>query len=147
MNKKKYMKPLLEIEEMKLQSLVALSFDEGTTNKMEELPPVQFDWDNMPDEITTDSPQECIDAISQLMLYCGHAHDMNYSVSGSGAYSYLIPQRVPMYFGYANTMHYVYRKSYSEQEWDSLLVKELVNNLCTTPDGRKDKEHGKTRND
>jgi hypothetical protein len=35
MNKKKYMKPLLEIEEMKLQSLVALSFDEGTTNKME----------------------------------------------------------------------------------------------------------------
>lgn len=100
----------------------------GTTNKMEELPPVQFDWDNMPDEITTDSPQECIDAISQLMLYCGHAHDMNYSVSGSGAYSYLIPQRVPMYFGYANTMHYVYRKSYSEQEWDSLLVKELVNN-------------------
>jgi hypothetical protein len=35
MNKKKYMKPLLEIEEMKLQSLVALSFDEGTTNTME----------------------------------------------------------------------------------------------------------------
>lgn len=35
MNKKKYIKPLLEIEEMKLQSLIALSFDEGTTNKME----------------------------------------------------------------------------------------------------------------
>ena len=35
MSKKKYVKPLLEIEEMKLQSLVALSFDDGTTNTME----------------------------------------------------------------------------------------------------------------
>lgn len=99
-----------------------------TTNKMEELPPTLFDWENMPDEITMDSPQECIDAIAELMLYCGQAHEMKYTSSGSGAYSYLIPQRIPMYFGYANTMHYVYRKSYTEQEWDSLLVKELVNN-------------------
>jgi hypothetical protein len=35
MNKKKYMKPLLEIEEMKLQAIIALSFDDGTTNTME----------------------------------------------------------------------------------------------------------------
>ena len=35
MNKKKYMKPLLEIEEMKLQSMIALSFSDGTTNTME----------------------------------------------------------------------------------------------------------------
>ena len=44
MNKKKYMKPLLEIEEMKLQSLVALSFDEGTTNKMESKS-IYFDYE------------------------------------------------------------------------------------------------------
>jgi hypothetical protein len=35
MNKKKYTKPLLEIEEMKLQSIIALSFDDGTTTTME----------------------------------------------------------------------------------------------------------------
>ena len=35
MSKKKYVKPLLEIEEMKLQSLIALSFGDGTTDKME----------------------------------------------------------------------------------------------------------------
>ncbi len=35
MNKKKYSKPLLLIEEMKLQSLIALSFGDGTTDKME----------------------------------------------------------------------------------------------------------------
>ena len=35
MNKKKYIKPLLETEEMKLQSMIALSFGDGTTNTME----------------------------------------------------------------------------------------------------------------
>ena len=108
------------------------SIPEYTTSSskinMPELAPTKFDWENMPDEITSDSPQEYIDAIAELMLYCGQAHNMNYMSSGSGAYSYLIPERLPMYFGYANTMHYVYRKSYTEQEWDSLLIKELVNN-------------------
>ena len=103
-----------------------------TTNsskiKMPELEGKQFNWDNMPDEITADSPQDYIDAISELMLYVGQAHDMNYMSSGSGAYTTLIPTRLPKYFGYANTMHYVYRRSYTEQEWDSLLVKELINN-------------------
>ena len=96
--------------------------------KMPELAPTKFDWENMPDEIDSDSPQEYIDAIAELMLYCGQAHNMNYMSSGSSAYTFLIPERLPLYFGYANTMHYVYRKAYSEQEWDSLLVKELVNN-------------------
>jgi hypothetical protein len=35
MDKKKYTKPLLEVEEMKLQSIIALSFGDGTTNTME----------------------------------------------------------------------------------------------------------------
>lgn len=35
MNKKKYTKPFLIIEDMKLQSLIALSFGDGTTDKME----------------------------------------------------------------------------------------------------------------
>jgi hypothetical protein len=39
MNKQKYIKPLLSIEDLKLLSLIAgsvdVSFDEGTTNKME----------------------------------------------------------------------------------------------------------------
>lgn len=35
MSKKKYAKPLLEIEDIKLQSLIALSFGDGTTNTME----------------------------------------------------------------------------------------------------------------
>lgn len=35
MNKKKYIKPILEIENMKLPSMIALSFGDGTTDAME----------------------------------------------------------------------------------------------------------------
>ena len=35
MNKKKYIEPLLEVEDMKLQTIIALSFGDGTTNSME----------------------------------------------------------------------------------------------------------------
>lgn len=35
MNKKKYAKPYLLIGEMKLKSIIALSFGDGTTDKME----------------------------------------------------------------------------------------------------------------
>lgn len=35
MNKKEYIKPLLEIEDIKPQSIVALSFGDGTTDTMD----------------------------------------------------------------------------------------------------------------
>lgn len=93
---------------------------------MPALPATTFDWDNMPDELSEDSAQECIDAVAKLMLYCGQATDMNYTPSGSGAFTYTIPERLPLYFNYPSTMHYVYRQSYDEQGWDSLLVSELI---------------------
>lgn len=49
MNKKKYMKPLLEIEEMKLHSLIALSFDDGTTTTMESKS-TYFDYNEEEDD-------------------------------------------------------------------------------------------------
>ncbi len=99
---------------------------QNTTITMSALSPTSFDWDNMPDELTEDTPQECIDEVSKLMLYCGQATDMNYTPSGSGAFTYKIPERLPLYFDYPSTMHYVYRQSYDEQGWDELLVGELL---------------------
>lgn len=96
--------------------------------QMPELAATTFDWSKMPDILTEDSPQAEIDEVAKLMLYCGQATDMNYTPSGSGAYSYKIPDRLPLYFGYPKTMHYLYRESYNEAEWDSLLVRELLNN-------------------
>ena len=96
--------------------------------RMPSLPITTFNWSNMPDELDSSSPQAKIDEVAKLMLYCGQATDMNYAPNGSGAFSYLIPDRLPKYFGYPSTMHYLYREAYNEHEWDSLLVKELLNN-------------------
>ena len=95
---------------------------------MPRLPATLFDWNNMPDELNAASSQNSINAVAKLMLYCGQATKMNYCADGSGAYSYLIPDCLPKYFGYPKTMHYVYRESYDEQQWDSLLINELRNN-------------------
>ena len=94
---------------------------------MPELPATTFNWSKMPDNLTEDTPQDEIDEVAKLMLYCGQATDMNYTPNGSGAYTYKIPDRLPQYFGYPKTMHYLYRDSYDELEWDSLLVNELTN--------------------
>jgi hypothetical protein len=94
---------------------------------MPQLPATTFNWDDMPDELDEEtSPQSSIDEVAKLMLYCGQATDMNYTAEGSGAFTYKIPDRLPKYFGYPATMHYVYRQSYDEQGWDSLLVSELL---------------------
>ena len=93
--------------------------------KMPALPTTKFNWDLMPDALDSIASQASIDEVGKLMLYCGQATDMNYAPNGSGAFSYLIPERLPKYFGYPSTMHYVYRESYDEHGWDSLLVNEL----------------------
>lgn len=95
--------------------------------EMPELPETTFDWEKMPDEVTDETPQESIDELAKLMLYCGQAAKMDYTASGSGAYTDILSQRLPEYFNYAKTIHYVQRRSYTEHEWDSLLVRELVN--------------------
>ena len=94
---------------------------------MPRLSATLFDWNNMPDELNAGSSQTSINAVAKLMLYCGQATSMNYCADGSGAYTYIIPDRLPRYFGYPQTMHYVYRQSYDEQQWDSLLINELRN--------------------
>ena len=95
---------------------------------MPELPATTFDWSKMPNTLDENSPQECIDEVAKLMLYCGQAVDMAYAATGSGGATWILPERMPEYFGFPATMHYVYRQAYSEQQWDSLLINELKQN-------------------
>jgi len=109
-------------------SLAIPAYKTRTTNlNVPALPATNFDWDKMPDLIDTDSDQESIDEVAKLMRYCGQATSMNYNTTGSGAYTYYIPDRLPLYFGFPNTIHYEYREAYDEAEWEALLVAELKN--------------------
>ena len=109
-------------------SLAIPAYKTRTTNlNVPALPATTFDWDKMPDELTVDSNPDEIKEVAKLMRYCGQATSMNYNTSGSGAYTYYIPERLPLYFGYPNTVHYEYREAYDETAWDELLVAELLN--------------------
>ena len=107
-------------------SLAIPSYKTRTTNlTVPALPATSFDWDDMPDQLTADSAPESIEAVAKLMRYCGQATSMNYNTTGSGAYTFYIPERLPLYFSYPNTIHYEYREAYDEEAWEELLVGEL----------------------
>lgn len=102
-----------------------------------------YDWDNMPDIATPDSPDSEKAAVATLMYHCGVAVDMVYTPSGSGAfmtrqevinfdsvhYSTEIAAEVviPQYFGYSENTKGLMRSDFESTEWLALLKSELSN--------------------
>lgn len=88
---------------------------------------VEYDWDNMlPTYANTTYTQQQADAVATLMLHCGAAVNMQYSLDGSG--SVLDPQVFVKYFGYDPDMvSTVYRNAYTFKEWCQLIDRELIN--------------------
>ena len=86
-----------------------------------------IDWDNMIDNYndgkgTTKQKQ----AVAWLMHLCGVAVKMDYSNSGSGAYSSDVPKGCINYFGYRNDCRYLSRSSYSAVEFDAIVYDQLA---------------------
>ncbi len=80
-----------------------------------------YDWDNMPNRITSSSPQEEIEAIALLMYHCGVGVDMMFSPNGSGAYSFDVPDAINNYFSYTEHAYYDGRDHYTLVEWQNKL--------------------------
>jgi len=80
-----------------------------------------YDWDNMPLQLSNNSPQEQIEAVALLMYHCGIAVDMHYAIDGSGAYSQDVPQRIYQYFSYTNQAVLRSRDSYTYDNWASMM--------------------------
>jgi hypothetical protein len=80
-----------------------------------------YDWDNMPNALSSNSPQVQIDAVATLMYHCGVSVDMMWSVNGSGAYSADVPGAISQYFLYTNQATLQYRDSYTYQNWANKL--------------------------
>lgn len=95
---------------------------------MSSLPATTFDWDNMKNTYNNNSSQESKDAVAKLMLYCGQAVQMDYTPSSSGALTDDLGSQMPRYFKFPWTIHSVSREGYTIAQWDSLLIRELVNN-------------------
>lgn len=97
-------------------------------NTSADLPSIQFQWDKMQTSYTYNDPNtEAVNAVADLMLYCGYAAQMNYGVDGSSASTYTLAQGMVEYFDYdPNTWKNVYASSYSIAEWDELMYNELA---------------------
>ena len=93
------------------------------------LAPTQFLWDKMKTKYVKNDPNtEAVNAVADLMLYCGYAARMNYEIEGSGASAYTLADGMSKYFGYnPNTWKGVSRYQYTISEWDELIYNEIAN--------------------
>ena len=78
-----------------------------------------YDWEHMPDALSSTSSTIEINAVATLLYHCGVAVDMNYGLSsqgGSGADSKLVPGAMKDYFSYSYNS-YDYRQHYTNEVW------------------------------
>ena len=84
-----------------------------------------YDWDNMPNSISANSPLEKIEAVAQLIYHVGVSVDMNYRPSSSGAVTGVLCDRMPMHFYYTSAMSNLYRENYTHEEYMQLIIKSI----------------------
>ena len=84
-----------------------------------------YDWDHMPNRISSSSTQEEIDAVATLLYHCGIAVDMHYAIDGSGAFSADVPDRIKQFFSYSTQAVYRNRDSYTYESWKDMLKESL----------------------
>ncbi|MBR4787156.1 MAG: C10 family peptidase [Bacteroidales bacterium] len=67
------------------------------------------------------------DEVAKLIFHCATSVDMMYGATGSGAYSFNVPDAMKTYFGYSPNTSIVSRYSYSSSQWKQMLKTELNN--------------------
>ncbi len=82
-----------------------------------------YNWAAMPAQLVAPNPP-----VAQLMFHCGVGTEMNYGPYASGAYSDKAVQALVHFFQYSTETRLVFRSSYSDPAWISLLKNELDNN-------------------
>ena len=87
-----------------------------------------YDFEHMPDILTTSSTPEEINAVAKLMHDCGVAANMDYGPAASGTTE--INARVALinHFHYSAELSYVSKSYYTEDLWRELLWENINNN-------------------
>lgn len=95
-----------------------------------ELPPTIFDWANMLDDYTHGYNEVQAAAVAHLMRYIGQVEEMDYTISGSGAYGKDVLRAV-QYFEYDQDAQLLFKTddlgsaNYSDAQWGNLIQAEL----------------------
>ena len=96
------------------------------------LPPTVFDWDNMINEYKNGNYTDVqATAVAHLMRYIGQVEEMDYTISGSGAYLKDILRAVK-FFEYDQNAQMLFKdddlgyQNYSDSQWATLILNELT---------------------
>lgn len=89
---------------------------------------INFDWDNMTDIYNASSTEAENKAVAQLMYACGVSVDMNYGLSGSGAYSSNVPGAMTKYFKYGTSTTMINRIYTPLLVWENYIYQSLKDN-------------------
>ena len=109
-----------------------------TCNTLSESAPTQtvsadfssttYSWNSMPAGGGNSAGDWAVgqrNAVSTLIFHCGVSVEMKYTYSSSSSSSAYIPNALKSYFGYANTVNYVHKQGYSEDNWKNLIEGEI----------------------
>ena len=81
-----------------------------------------YDWENMPNSISSNSPQVQIEAVALLIYHVGVCVDMNYRPTSSGAVTGKLCQTMPAYFFYTDQMDNIYREDNTHEDYMQLII-------------------------
>lgn len=79
-----------------------------------------YNWASMPNKLTSDNQ-----AAATLLYHAGISINMDYGPNGSSAYTTDVRKALVNNFKYASTTQYVYKTSYTDPQWISLIKGEL----------------------
>lgn len=88
-----------------------------------------YDWANMlPVYKGVSYTDDQANAVSRLMMNCGYAVNMQYTKTGSGAYTSDAADALRKRFYYNENMHYYWRDYFPNEEWMECIFQELSDN-------------------
>lgn len=85
-----------------------------------------YDFANMPNQLTTSSSPAQVNAVAQLMYHCGVAANMEYGPIESGAYNYDARAGMINFFRMSPNASYAERAEFNNSEWENLLQSNIA---------------------
>ena len=90
------------------------------------LSPVSFDWNHMLDNYTGGETREQLEAVAELMHYCGQSVETRYGYDASGAVVEDIVCAMRDFFGYDEDIRYILRSDYNLRQWLDIIYGEIA---------------------
>ena len=87
-----------------------------------------YDWGNMPNSVTSTSPQAQRDAIARLVYHCAVVLDSDFEAGGTSAYPDKVPGRLQTCFNYTSGALEP-KKNYTSAAWCARIAGSIDQNL------------------